>query len=227
MTLDRGEAARERDRALSHVEDGADPTWTATTWDLLVEYLRGHPEFFVDDFWTWIEPLPRPRESRALGPLVLRAARANYMVKSGHYRKSAASHMTEKPVWTSLIFDEDYPPNDPPAPPVEIEQTLFADYPPNRKPKKNKPDHCCEAWATFVNDGGNVADRTCVFVHRFAHRRTPFSAGVLAQIANTNVDHARYVIDWAVNDGWVSPVQPEFPGQLPEPVWMGRLTKER
>lgn len=226
MTLDRGEAARERDRALGQVEDGADPVWTAATWDLLVEYLRGHGEFFVDDFWTWIEPLPRPRESRALGPLVLRAARADYMVKSGDYRKSAASHMTEKPVWTSLIFDEDHPSGDAPPPPGDIEQTLFVDYPPNKITKPTRPEHCCDAWAEFVAEHGE-SERVWMCVHRWGHRRIPFSIQALADIAATTDLRAHAVIVSAEEDGWIAPIQPEFYQTVADSLWVGRLAKGR
>lgn len=96
------DAARRRDAALVQVAGGADPDWMAKAWDALVEYLKTHQEWFADDFWA-NTPLERPRESRALGPIVLRAAREGLMVKSGRFRKSSASNMTEKPIWVSQI----------------------------------------------------------------------------------------------------------------------------
>lgn len=97
------ESARRRDEALAQVADAADPNWMAAAWDALVEYLRTHEVFFSDEFWSEAN-LPRPKESRALGPVILRAAREGLMRKSGQFRKSVASHMTEKPVWDSLIY---------------------------------------------------------------------------------------------------------------------------
>lgn len=100
----RARTARTRaDQALAAVEANADPRWMDTAWAALVEYLETHTEFFVDDFWSTTK-LERPRESRALGPLVLRAGRERLMEKSGQFRKSTASNMTEKPVWKSLIY---------------------------------------------------------------------------------------------------------------------------
>lgn len=96
------EAVRRRDQALTQVADAADPNWMAAAWDAVVEYLRTHETLFVDDFWAETR-LQRPKESRALGPVILRAAREGIMKKSGQFRKSSASNMTEKPVWTSLI----------------------------------------------------------------------------------------------------------------------------
>lgn len=101
--IDELDAARRRDVALAQVADAADPSWMAAAWDALNEYLRTHETFFVDDFWNETK-LERPKESRALGPVVLRAARDGLMKKSGQFRKSAASNMTEKPLWTSLVY---------------------------------------------------------------------------------------------------------------------------
>lgn len=96
------EATARRDAAIQQVEDNADEDWKTLAWDTLCEYLCEHDEFFVDDFWK-NTGLPRPREARALGAIVTRAARANYMEKTGEYRPSVASNMTAKPVWRSLV----------------------------------------------------------------------------------------------------------------------------
>lgn len=98
------DAARRRDAALAQVAAGADAAWTAQAWDTLVSYLQAHPTFFVDDLWE--AGLVEPREARALGPVVLRAAREGLMRKSGVYRKSVRSNLTEKPVWTSLVYKQ-------------------------------------------------------------------------------------------------------------------------
>jgi uracil-DNA glycosylase len=90
---DQLDAARRRDHALARVADAADPTWMNQAWDALLDYLKTHQEFFVDDFWSQTQ-LARPREARALGPVVLRAARKGLMKKSGRFRKSVASNMT-------------------------------------------------------------------------------------------------------------------------------------
>lgn len=99
----RRRSAQERDDALAQVEAAADPLWMDQAWDALVAWLKTHPEFFCDDLWT--TNLAEPREARALGPVILRAARENLMRKSGEYRKSARSHMSAKVVWQSLIFE--------------------------------------------------------------------------------------------------------------------------
>jgi len=100
--IDELDAVRRRDLALAQVADAADPSWASAAWDALVAYLRSHETFFGDDFWLETN-LERPRESRALGPIVLRAARQGLMKKSGEFRPSAQSNMQSKPVWTSLV----------------------------------------------------------------------------------------------------------------------------
>lgn len=102
------DAARRRDTALVQVAAGADPDWMATAWDALVRYLETHPTWFSDDFWA-ATTIERPRESRALGPLVLKAAKKGLMEKTGEFRKSVASNMTEKPCWRSLIYQKPEP----------------------------------------------------------------------------------------------------------------------
>jgi uracil-DNA glycosylase family 4 len=100
----RRQAILARDTALAAVEDAADPDWMDEAWDALVAWLRTHEEFFVDDWWAGTQ-LAVPRESRALGPIVMRAARQGLMEKTGEFRKSVRSNMTEKPVWRSLIYE--------------------------------------------------------------------------------------------------------------------------
>lgn len=88
---------------MQQVEANADDAWKADAWQKLCDYLRSRAEFFVDDFWTATSLTP-PRESRALGPLVQRAARHGYMARTGRSRPSVRSHMSDKPVWESRIY---------------------------------------------------------------------------------------------------------------------------
>lgn len=89
-------------KPLARVAAAADKQWFSDAYRSLVLYLRHHDEVFVDDFWEEVG-LPEPRESRALGPVFLKAARAGLMEKTGVFRKSIRSHLTEKPVWRSRI----------------------------------------------------------------------------------------------------------------------------
>ncbi len=96
-------AAAARDDGMVRVDAHALPEWKHDAWAFIVDYLRSHPELFVDDLWE--AGLPHTREDRALGPLFNRAARRGLMVKTGRYRASVRSNLTEKPIWRSLIFE--------------------------------------------------------------------------------------------------------------------------
>lgn len=93
-----------RDAGMDAVATGADPDWMAQAWDALVAWLQTHDEFFVDDFWVGTQ-LAMPREARALGPIVMKAAREGLMEKTGTFRRSFRSNLSEKPVWRSLIHN--------------------------------------------------------------------------------------------------------------------------
>jgi hypothetical protein len=95
-------AAAARADALRRVEEHADPGWNERAFAALSAYLRTHPSFFCDDLWS--AGLDRPHDSRALGPVIVRASKAKLMVQTGEYRKSVASNLSIKPVWKSLVF---------------------------------------------------------------------------------------------------------------------------
>jgi hypothetical protein len=94
-----------RDESLAQVEDNAEDEWIAEATSAFEQFLKHNETMFVDDLWAW-SGLERPRESRALGPVFVAAARAGWMKKTGAYRNSVASKMGPKPVWRSLIYDE-------------------------------------------------------------------------------------------------------------------------
>jgi hypothetical protein len=111
---DKRTAAREaRNAALDQVESNADREWLNRAADALRQYLTHHETMFVDDFWEWTQ-LDRPRESRALGPVFVRAAHDGLMKKTGGYRNSIASKMGPKPIWRSLIYNPNAVPHRPP-----------------------------------------------------------------------------------------------------------------
>ena len=94
-------AREHRDVGVARAEAGAKEAWLVLAYAALVAHLRAHGEFFVDDLWR--SGLERPRESRALGAVVQRAARERLMEKTGEYRQSRSSNLSPKPVWRSLI----------------------------------------------------------------------------------------------------------------------------
>ena len=95
-------AERQRDAGMAQVDMATHESWKMDA-DIFIEtYLRTHPQLFVDDLWA--AGLVKPPSPRALGPRVLSAAKRGLMKRSGFYRPSVNSHMTEKPVWTSLVY---------------------------------------------------------------------------------------------------------------------------
>jgi hypothetical protein len=106
--------------------------------------------------------------------------------------------------------------------------SLFEEYPPlPRKAPKLQRDDCCDAWAAFIARTEGDGHRVWDFVHRWGHRRTPFSADALAEIAGTSRAHAEAVIGCVVELGWVAPIQPEYYQRVADRLWAGRLSKER
>jgi hypothetical protein len=107
------DAASEAARAegIAAVDDNADEQWKEEALAFVQAYLQQHPTLFGDDLWA--AGLPEPRERRALGPVILRAARNGWMEKSGDHRASHSSHGIPKPIWLSLIHQEGTPVADP------------------------------------------------------------------------------------------------------------------
>jgi hypothetical protein len=96
-------SAVRRHDGLAAVEANADDDWSARALDVLERWLRTHETFFVDTFWAE-SGLELPKEARALGPVILKASRAGWMVKTDCYRPSVRSNLTVKPVWRSTLF---------------------------------------------------------------------------------------------------------------------------
>jgi hypothetical protein len=100
LTLD--EAAARRADGMQRADAHASVDWKDEAFSALRAYLESHETFFCDDLWT--TGLSRPAESRALGPVIARAAREGLMARSGEHRASVASHLSPKPVWRSLVY---------------------------------------------------------------------------------------------------------------------------
>ena len=101
LSIDDALAARAE--ALAAVDAHADPLWKDQALAAVRRVCELRQDFHVDDSWT-LTDLPSTREDRALGPIMLKAARLGYCRKTDRVRPSARSHGSGKPVWTSLIF---------------------------------------------------------------------------------------------------------------------------
>lgn len=98
------EARRQRDLAMTRVDDAADPLWkTAADWTVLYVCLTQRV-FTGDDVWA--AGLPKPREPRALGPVILRARKRGLCQKTGRIVASQVpkDHCNPHTEWESLIY---------------------------------------------------------------------------------------------------------------------------
>jgi hypothetical protein len=98
------QALAARDEALEQVERHAVEGWNDLALDAIHRTCKERAEFHSDDVWE-IGQLPRTREDRALGPQMRKAARLGWCVKTDRVRPSVRSHLSGKPVWTSMIYE--------------------------------------------------------------------------------------------------------------------------
>jgi hypothetical protein len=92
---------KQRDRAVRQVETAADKHWRQDALEAVKRTCRELDTFISDDVWE--HGLDSTREDRALGPILQKAAREGWCVKTDRVRPSRRSHMAGKPVWRSLL----------------------------------------------------------------------------------------------------------------------------
>lgn len=100
MTIEDALAAR--DVALERVQRAADPAWCARALDVIHRVCLDREDWHSDVLWEY--GLDEPAEARALGPVVMKAARLGWCRRTMEGRPSVRSHGAPKPVWQSLIF---------------------------------------------------------------------------------------------------------------------------
>jgi hypothetical protein len=92
----------QRDRILEAVDQATDEQWREAALAAVQRTCEQQAEFISDDVWR--NGLDSTREDRALGPIMLRAARAGWCKKTDRVRPSVRSHGSGKPVWKSKLF---------------------------------------------------------------------------------------------------------------------------
>ncbi len=95
-------AGMDRDVALDRVEAAASARWKEEALEAIFVTCCGRQTFISDDIWE-AGSLPSTREDRALGPVMLRAARLGWCQKTQTARPSVRSHLSGKPIWESLL----------------------------------------------------------------------------------------------------------------------------
>jgi hypothetical protein len=96
------EARKARDEAIAAVDEHADDEWKDRALEAVRRTALVLDEFISDDIWT-TAGLDRPRESRAMGPVLRRAAALGYIEKTGKALPSAQGHLRPVHVWRSLL----------------------------------------------------------------------------------------------------------------------------
>ncbi|MFG0329247.1 MAG: hypothetical protein ACF8PN_05045 [Phycisphaerales bacterium] len=95
------ETARQaRDAGMALVDGATDEDWKAEAADAIERLAASGRPFMSDDVWPAIgRDADPPANMRALGPIMMRAARAGRIVKTGDYRPSVRSRLAPKPLW--------------------------------------------------------------------------------------------------------------------------------
>jgi len=108
LSLDAALADAQRTDALQRVDEHADPDWRDVA-DRCVRAVALRCETFTTD--EVIDELAKhpaitTHEPRALGPVMMRAARNNVIVATDRFIKSTAvsRHRAPKQVWRSLVY---------------------------------------------------------------------------------------------------------------------------
>lgn len=99
------DAIEARDEALLRVQAHSVP-WRTVAWDVLRAEAEHNPYLTSESLWKALDDLriPRPEERRAMGPLLMRAAREG-VVTFDHYERSTVPghHKDIQAVWRSLV----------------------------------------------------------------------------------------------------------------------------
>lgn len=105
IEFDAAEARRRRDRALAVVVVGKDDWIKAAKW-ALYEVALSTREFTTDAIWATGLPEPPSGSSRALGPVMLAAARAGVVQITDRTRPTTKkkSHAQPLRIWISNVW---------------------------------------------------------------------------------------------------------------------------
>lgn len=107
-TLDSVLADLARADALQRVDEHADPDWRDLAYRCVLAVARRLEHFTTDEVIDELSKHPdvTTHEPRALGPVMMRAARENIIAATDRFVKSNAvsRHRAPKQVWRSLVY---------------------------------------------------------------------------------------------------------------------------
>lgn len=102
------EAKRRKEEAIVRVDANADEDWKSVALKAVGWVAMTHITFTTDDVWLVLSGRDAStHESRALGAVMLRAAKIGYIESTDQYRPSIRPEAHQRPVkiWKSLLMD--------------------------------------------------------------------------------------------------------------------------
>jgi len=88
--------------ALAIVAGNTAEEWRAEALEAIRKVCLGRADFICDDVWD--TGLRSAHNDKALGPVMMQAAKNGWCVKTDRVRPSRRSHLSGKPVWKSLLY---------------------------------------------------------------------------------------------------------------------------
>lgn len=99
------EAKEAAEDGMDRAYRGATEEWKTYALSFVRLYAQHHHEVFVDGLWG--AGLMKPREPRALGPVIRRAVGNGWITSTGRAQPSAGGNGRLQAVWASLICEEE------------------------------------------------------------------------------------------------------------------------
>jgi hypothetical protein len=93
--------AEQLSSALERVESNTDSIWRAEALSVIRELCLTRDTFICDDVWDL--GLRSTHNDKALGPVMIQAAKLGWCRKTDRVRPSRRSHLSGKPVWESQL----------------------------------------------------------------------------------------------------------------------------
>ena len=98
-------SAQARDDAITRVGDNAHQAWKDVALEAVYQAARANRTFIVDEVWRYMPDDISTHDLRAMGPVMLKAIKAGWIVSTDEYTNSArvTAHQNPRRIWQSLI----------------------------------------------------------------------------------------------------------------------------
>jgi hypothetical protein len=94
-----------RDRHIAQVEHNANPDWLTAAHHTVAQLAAQHHEFTTDDMWQALAHIDAPHEPRAMGAVMVEAARRGLITKTDRVTNSRRTQCHARPIaiWKSNL----------------------------------------------------------------------------------------------------------------------------